>query len=269
MPFKTFMESKNIRSNKEQFLTSNDDNSSDNETDNSMDTFIVDDDLSEESNIIRKFDDLYMKNENSNDTSDGEESSDFYEVERIEKHRENKLVITLQIRWSAKYNSWVDASDMHATELIKKYWDCKDSKSNSPRTKRQLKKRTRSIAVSSTKKKFNSSRIRKNMDASSEDNNFKIKSGSRIQKFLGKKEKNLMASFYLESSSSDDEIQYAPEFKPNSQTQEENTRVISFYENPDLVHLEDRFYSLDWEQDVDRVGWIEKTEENSLVFLFW
>ncbi|CAG8669060.1 12373_t:CDS:2 [Dentiscutata heterogama] len=266
------MESKNIRSNKEQFLTSNDDNSNDNETDNSMDTFIVDD-LSEESNIIRKFDDLHVKNKNSNDTSDEEESSDFYEVERIEKHRKNKLgklqFLIKWAGWSTKYNSWVDASDMHATELIKKYWDYKNSRSNSPRTKRQLKKRTRSIAVSSTKKKSNSSRIRKNMNTSSEDNNFKIKSGTRIQKLLGKKEKNLMTSFYLESSSSDDEIQYAPEFKPNSPTQEENTRVISFYENSGSVHLEDRFYSLDWEQDVDRIGWIEKTEENNLVFLFW
>lgn len=78
-----------------------------------------------------------------------------------------------------------------------------------------------------------------------------------------------MTSLYLESSSSDEELQYAPEFKPGSPNQEENTRVVSFYENPDSVHLEDRFYSLDWEQDVDRVGWIERIEENNLVFLFW
>ncbi|RIB09938.1 hypothetical protein C2G38_228036 [Gigaspora rosea] len=268
------MESKNIHSNKEQFLASN--NDSNNEPDNSMDIFIVDD-LSEDeqSNIIRKFDDLHVRNENSNDASDEEESSDFYEVERIVKHRTNKLgklqFLIKWAGWSAKYNSWVDESDMHATESIKRYWDCKNIKSKSPKTKqkRPLKKRTKFTAVSSTKKKHNSPRIRKNMDKNSNDNNFKIKSGSGIQKFLGKKEKDLMTSFYLESSSSDEEINYLPEFDPHSQTQEENTRVISFYENSDSVHLEDRFYSLDWEQDVDRIGWIEKTEENSLAFLFW
>ncbi|CAG8699052.1 19442_t:CDS:2, partial [Racocetra fulgida] len=81
--------------------------------------------------------------------------------------------------------------------------------------------------------------------------NLRIKSSSRIQKLLREKKKS-MTSLYLESSSSEEELQYAPEFKPSSPTHEENTRVVSFYENPDSAHSEDRFYSLDWEQDVDR-----------------
>ncbi|CAG8782897.1 879_t:CDS:2, partial [Racocetra persica] len=224
----------------------------------SMDTFIVDDlSENEQSNIISEFDGLHVMNETSNDSSDDEESSDFYEVERIERHRTNKLgKLQFLIKWAgwgAKYNSWVDASDVHATKLVKEYWDCKNGETNSSKTRRALRKRTRYTAFSSTNKK---------------SDNLSIKSSSRIQKLLREKEKS-MTSLYLESSSSDEELQYAPEFKPRSPTQEDNTRVVSFYENPDSVHSEDRFYSLDWEQDVDRVGWVERIEENNLVFLFW
>lgn len=35
-------------------------------------------------------------NETSNDSSDDEESSDFYEVEWIERHRANEIVLVLQ-----------------------------------------------------------------------------------------------------------------------------------------------------------------------------
>ncbi|CAG8759117.1 12278_t:CDS:2, partial [Racocetra fulgida] len=63
---------------KEQFPASHDDIS--NETDNSMDTFIVDDlSENEQSNIISEFDGLHVMNKTSNDSSDDEESSDFYE----------------------------------------------------------------------------------------------------------------------------------------------------------------------------------------------
>ncbi|CAG8832734.1 8479_t:CDS:2, partial [Gigaspora margarita] len=207
------MKNKKIHSNKEQFLASND--NSINEPDNSIDTFIVDG-LSEDkqSNIIRKFD--------SNDTSDKEEFSDFYELQFLIKW----------IGWSTKYNSWVDEQ---ATEAIKKYWDYKN-KSKSLKTNWLLKKRTKFITVLSTKKKHNSFKIRKNIDKSSNNN---IKLGLEIQKFLEKKEKDLIISFYLESSSSDEEIKYLPELDPHSQTQKENTKVISFYENPDLVYLEE------------------------------
>ncbi|CAG8574813.1 11810_t:CDS:2 [Cetraspora pellucida] len=256
MSFKTFIGNKNTRSSKEQLPASHGDIN--NKTDNSMDTFIVDV-LSEDeqSNIISEFGGLHVKNEKSNDSSDDEESSDFYDVERIEKHRTSKLgklqFLIKWAGWSVEYNSWVDASDVHATELVKEYWDCKNFKPDSSKTRQTLRKRTKHAVVSSTNKK---------------SDNFSTKSGSKIQKLLRKKMEN-MTSFYLESSSSDEELQYAPEFKPSSPTQDENTRVVSFYEKPDSVHLDDIFYSLDWERDVDRVGWIERIEENNLVFLFW
>lgn len=60
-------------------------------------------------------------------------NKDLYEIQYIIKHRMMNDEIEYEVKWrnyKKQYNSWVKEGDFQSDDIIKKYWNTINSKSN-------------------------------------------------------------------------------------------------------------------------------------------